>query len=633
MFKGNDGGSTITALTLDMSEGGNATFAGNILFDGSGVISTNTSDGSDNAQLSLAGGGADSDGRGARIRLYGNEHASLAGVADLSTGNIAGSHMYLTATDSMILNTGGSESMRIDSSGNLLLGAGTGNPYLAFLSAGGNGGNERARIFGYADGGTYGGGLEIQTRDSLNVFQNRINIDSSGTITTNTTAELMLSLNTTAANGGYLRFRESDTTKFFIGARGAVSGGTGTGYDIYTAAGNDLRLWTAGSTALTIDTSQNATFAGNVAIGYAAQSNIRTFVYDNSSNYSLVVQQDGSGVPLQVSSAGSIRMLVANNGNIGIGTDSPDITGFGYTTLTVVGGTSAGYAGVLELGSPTTNANGQNLGIIAFMDGSTRNAQIDVTRESSTSTSNMHFYTNGGSGIEERMRITSGGDFLVRQTSSEVFDTNTGVSVAQFWGNQLSSSHNNASKVIMGTATNIALVGGATNNSAGKFIVNSYMRFESTSQTAGSEAGNISFYTTNGGQAAASRLVITSAGYLKSPETYNLTTATAANMHVDSNGFFYRSTSSLKYKTDVKDYDKGLNEVMQLQPKYYKGKNDGDTQFAGLIAEDVNDLGLSEFVQYAADGTPDALAYTHMVALLVGAIQELKAEIELLKNK
>jgi hypothetical protein len=82
-------------------------------------------------------------------------------------------------------------------------------------------------------------------------------INSSGTISTNTTAELMLSLNTTASNGGYLRFRESDVTKFFLGARGAVSGGTGTGYDIYTAAGNDLRLWTAGATALTIDTSQN----------------------------------------------------------------------------------------------------------------------------------------------------------------------------------------------------------------------------------------------------------------------------------------------------------------------------------------------------------------------------------------
>ena len=124
---------------------------------------------------------------------------------------------------------------------------------------------------------------------------------------------------------------------------------------------------------------------------------------------------------------------------------------------------------------------------------------------------------------------------------------------------------------------------------------------------------------------------ITSGGYIKSPPTYSLTTGTAANMHVDSNGFFYRSTSSLKYKADVRDYDKGLNEVMQLQPKYYKGKTDGDKQFAGLIAEDVHDLGLTEFVQYADDGSPDALSYSHMIALLTKSIQELKAEIETLK--
>ena len=123
------------------------------------------------------------------------------------------------------------------------------------------------------------------------------------------------------------------------------------------------------------------------------------------------------------------------------------------------------------------------------------------------------------------------------------------------------------------------------------------------------------------------------AGNIKVPSTYSLTTGTAANMHVDSNGFFYRSTSSLKYKKEVRDYDKGLNEVMQLQPKYYKGEDDGDIQFAGLIAEDVHNLGLTEFVQYADDETPDALAYPNMIALLTKAIQELKAEIEILKTQ
>jgi hypothetical protein len=124
-------------------------------------------------------------------------------------------------------------------------------------------------------------------------------------------------------------------------------------------------------------------------------------------------------------------------------------------------------------------------------------------------------------------------------------------------------------------------------------------------------------------------------GYLCSPTTYNNTTGSGANLSISASGFFERSTSSLKYKKDVRNYDKGIAEVMQMRPVYYKGKgeNDGDKQFAGLIAEEIHELGLTEFVQYAEDGTPDALAYQNMIALAFKAIQELKAEIEILKNK
>ena len=114
---------------------------------------------------------------------------------------------------------------------------------------------------------------------------------------------------------------------------------------------------------------------------------------------------------------------------------------------------------------------------------------------------------------------------------------------------------------------------------------------------------------------------------------YNNTTGSGANLFVSSGGVLQRSTSSLKYKTDVRDYDKGLSEVMQMRPVYYKGKNDGDTQYAGLIAEEINDLGLVEFVQYAEDETPDALYYANMIALMTKAIQELNAKVSALENK
>lgn len=123
------------------------------------------------------------------------------------------------------------------------------------------------------------------------------------------------------------------------------------------------------------------------------------------------------------------------------------------------------------------------------------------------------------------------------------------------------------------------------------------------------------------------RVLIDGAGNLRVPGIFNLTTGAGANVHVSSDGTLYRSTSSLKYKTDVQDTTHGLAQVMQLRPVTYKGKNDGDVVFGGLIAEEVHEAGLTEFVQYAEDGTPDALAYANMVSLAFKAIQEQQAII------
>ena len=66
------------------------------------------------------------------------------------------------------------------------------------------------------------------------------------------------------------------------------------------------------------------TVFGNVGTNYAAQSNIRSYIYDNSANYGLVVQQDGSGAIAQFSGvSGAVRMYISASGNVGIGTSSP----------------------------------------------------------------------------------------------------------------------------------------------------------------------------------------------------------------------------------------------------------------------------------------------------------------------
>ena len=124
-----------------------------------------------------------------------------------------------------------------------------------------------------------------------------------------------------------------------------------------------------------------------------------------------------------------------------------------------------------------------------------------------------------------------------------------------------------------------------------------------------------------------------SLGRIFSPPTYSNTSGGSSNVGIGSSGEIYRSTSSRKYKNTINDATHGLAELLTLRPVTYKGNSDGDTIFGGLIAEEVHEAGLTEFVQYAEDGSPDALSYSNMVALCIKAIQEQQAKIETLETK
>jgi len=121
---------------------------------------------------------------------------------------------------------------------------------------------------------------------------------------------------------------------------------------------------------------------------------------------------------------------------------------------------------------------------------------------------------------------------------------------------------------------------------------------------------------------------LNSVGEITSAPTYNNTTASAANVYIAANAKLYRSTSSARYKNTIEDASFGLSETLSLRPVTYKGNNDGDVVYGGLIAEEVHDAGLTEFVQYDEEGRPDSLAYGNMVSLCIKAIQEQQDLIE-----
>ena len=277
----------------------------------------------------------------------------------------------------------------------------------------------------------------------------------------------------------------------------------------------------------------------------------------------------GSGIFQQ--SGGTLALQTGSTPRLQI--TSAGNVGIGTTALTPIGSSSNR---VFAIGASSGAAaqillqeSGTNYGVVSAYGG-----DMFV---SSTSTIPLIFGTN----TTERMRITSGGNVQIGGT--------TGSDSRLYIKGVSATSSNNALLIHNGSGSDL-------------------------------------FFIRNDG------VVYTGTAAL-SP--YNLTTANSANLFVASDGGLLRSTSSLKYKKNVKNYTKGLAEVMQLRAVTYQGKNDrdNDKQFAGLIAEEVHELGLTEFVQYAEDGSPDALAYQNMIALAFKAIQELKAEIEQLKQK
>lgn len=87
-------------------------------------------------------------------------------------------------------------------------------------------------------------------------------------------------------------------------------------------------------------------------------------------------------------------------------------------------------------------------------------------------------------------------------------------------------------------------------------------------------------------------LKIDSFGDMQTPYVYNNTTASAANIFMDSLGKFYRSTSSRQYKTDIETIDNSYVEKFfdNARPIYYKSLSNNDNPnwgYWGFIAEEI----------------------------------------------
>lgn len=118
------------------------------------------------------------------------------------------------------------------------------------------------------------------------------------------------------------------------------------------------------------------------------------------------------------------------------------------------------------------------------------------------------------------------------------------------------------------------------------------------------------------------------------------TTSSPANIRVSdtpgSIGLLSRSTSSLRYKTDVQDAALDVAAVLKLRPRTWRDRLEVERDPAttvrhiGFIAEELDALGLRAFVSYDAAG-PESIYYDRLVAALVPVVQAQQRQIDELR--
>jgi len=124
-------------------------------------------------------------------------------------------------------------------------------------------------------------------------------------------------------------------------------------------------------------------------------------------------------------------------------------------------------------------------------------------------------------------------------------------------------------------------------------------------------------------------LDLTGGGTFSSIGVYNNTTASAANVHVSSaGGLFFRSTSALKYKQDIRNLES--MDIGLLRPVRYKSKCEGDDQtkdHLGLIADEAAEAGFEELVTRGENGEVESFQYERLTVVLLKELQTLRQRV------
>ena len=99
----------------------------------------------------------------------------------------------------------------------------------------------------------------------------------------------------------------------------------------------------------------------------------------------------------------------------------------------------------------------------------------------------------------------------------------------------------------------------------------------------------------------------------------------SANVYVDATGKLWKTGSSKRYKTNIRDLESDGDSVLQLRPVRFQSKTTGHEDI-GLIAEDVDKV-LGDLVIYDKEGRPDAVKYDRVALYLLAVVKAQQDQI------
>jgi hypothetical protein len=361
-----------------------------------------------------------------------------------------------------------------------------------------------------------------------------------------------------------------------------------------------------------------------------------------ASNGALVLQSNGTTTAVTISTAQVATLekdAVVNGLTVGRGAGAVSTnTAVGASALAAnTTGAQNTAIGIQALQSTTSGDNNTAVGRLALKSNTTgasntavgRDAlQINTTGSDNSAVGLFALFNNttGASntalGVQALNANTTGNNNTA--IGYQAGYTNTTSATNAFLGAYSGYATTGASNTFVGISAGEVVTSGAKNTILGRYSGNQ----------GGLDIRTASNYIVLSDGDGNPRLWVTNGPFLFCPAVYADTAAASANVGVLSTGEIFRTTSSLKYKKNVATTAHGLDDVMKLRAVTYQSNraDENGIVYGGLIAEEVHAAGLTEFVQYAEDGSPDALHYANMVSLAFKAIQELKAEFDAYKE-